>query len=152
MRFRSYAPSDIEAMVQLDVLCFTEAFQFDRLTMQQFAEEPAAITVLAEQGRPSVLVAFTILHLEYRLDDFHAYVVTIDVAPGHRRSGIGASMLEKAESIARSAGARQITLHVAADNSAAIAFYEHQHYHRTGLAKRFYREAQQDALIFAKPL
>jgi ribosomal-protein-alanine N-acetyltransferase len=152
MRFRGYTPAHIEAMFQLDALCFTEPFQFDRLTMRQFAEEPGAIVILVEDDDCAQLIGFIILHLEGEPDGASAYVVTIDVSPGHRCKGIGGAMLDRAEAVARSAGAMQITLHVAADNLAAIAFYERQDYERAGIAKLFYREAGQDAILFAKPL
>jgi len=164
MDFRSYSPADLEAMFQLDALCFSEPFQFDRATMQHFAEEPGAIVVLVkeggeadgkevEAGHPAAqLIAFIILHTQGPPADSYAYIVTIDVLPGRRRRGIGAAMLDRAETFARSTGATQISLHVAADNLAAIAFYERRDYQRFGLAKRFYREAGQDAIVFAKPL
>ena len=151
MRFRDYTTADIEAMHGLDAICFTEPFQFDRLLMRQFAEEPGAIVILVDDV-PGELIAFIILHLEGADTRSQAYVVTIDVSPQRRRRGIGAAMLDRAEAAARSAGARRISLHVAVDNPTAISFYERQHYARTGLAEGFYREAGQDAIVFAKRL
>ena len=152
MRFRNYSRSDLEAMIRLDALCFTQPFQFDRQTMQLFAEEPGAIVWLADSGNPAELVAFVIVHLEGPVKACSAYVVTIDVAPRYRRSGIGADLLARAESAARTAAATQIVLHVAVSNTTAISFYEHQHYVRRGIARRFYREANEDAILFAKEL
>lgn len=152
MHFRSYTPSDIEAMCRLDTVCFAEPFRFDCQTMQQFAEAHGAIVVLVEDEGRTRLIGFTILHLEGSASDSRAYVVTIDVSPEHRCRGVGAAMLDRAEDRARSGGAVTVSLHVSAENLAAISFYERQHYLRVGRVKRFYREADQDAIHFAKPI
>jgi ribosomal-protein-alanine N-acetyltransferase len=139
-------------MFRLDAVCFTEPFQFDRVMMRDFAEAPGAIALLVTDDADTELLGFVLLHLEGLGDGLYGYVVTIDVSPEHRRQGIAAAMLTHAEIAAHAAGAQQIGLHVAADNRGAIAFYLHQNYQRVGRAKHFYREAYQDALVFAKPL
>ena len=159
MQLRGYYRSgDYVAMHHLDLLCFEPAFQFDLETMQQAAEDPAAIVVVAEREPDREMIGFVILHLlrssgrgtrESRKD---AYVVTLDVAPGARRSGIATVMLTHAEEQARVAGAHRVALHVAVNNTAAIAFYQRQKYACAGTADSFYREAGLDAFIYAKQL
>lgn len=152
MHFREYRESDVEAMSRLDEECFTTPFQFDREMMREFAEAPEAIVILVEDDDTAKLIGFIIVHIEEAADHSYAYVVTIDVVESLRRTGIGGALLDWAEQAARSAGMLQIALHVAVDNLSAIHFYERQHYQRIGLAKRFYREAGLDALVFAKSL
>lgn len=144
-------------MFRLDALCFEPAFQFDRAMMREFAEAPGAIVILVEDSDPPCLIGFIIVHLEEAevSDTEHhsyAYVISIDVDCQQRRKGVGAALIQYAESESRSAGASQIGLHVAIRNTGAIQFYENQDYKRIGVAKRFYREALQDALVFAKNL
>jgi len=156
VRFRGYRSTDVEAMFQLDAVCFEPPFQFDRAMMREFAEAPGAVVILVEESEPPQLVGFLIVHLEEAhvegTKHSYAYIVTIDVASEHRRTGIGAELLQQAEAESRCAGALQIGLHVAINNAGAVQFYESLHYSRIGVAKRFYREAQQDALVFAKDL
>ena len=147
-----YRPGDYEAMYRLDLLCFTPTFQFDVETMRQAAEAEAAIVVLAERENQRDLAGFTILHLEESGDRKYAYIVTLDVAPDARRSGIATLMLTHAEEQARAAGARRVALHVALDNATAIHFYERQKYVKAGFARGFYREAGLDALVYSKRL
>lgn len=147
-----YRAGDYEAMYRLDLLCFSPAFQFDLETMKHAAEEESAIVVVAEQSREHDMGGFIILHLEDSGARKYAYIVTLDVAPEARRSGIATLMLTHAEEQARIAGARRVALHVAVENTAAIQFYERQEYIRAGRANGFYREAGLDAFVYAKQL
>lgn len=147
-----YRPGDYEAMYRLDLLCFTPTFQFDEETMRQAAEAESAIVVIVERVKSREMAGFVILHLEESGAKKYAYVVTLDVAPNARRSGIATLMLTHAEEQARAAGARRVALHVAVDNTAAIQFYERQKYVKAGIAPGFYREAKIDALIYTKQL
>ncbi len=147
-----YRPGDYEAMHRLDLLCFTRTFQFDAETMRQAAEAEEAIVVIAERMKNREMAGFVIVHMEESRKKKYAYVVTLDVAPDARRTGIATLMLTHAEEQARAAGARQVALHVAVDNTAAIQFYERQRYAKTGVAKRFYRDAGIDAFVYAKQL
>jgi [ribosomal protein S18]-alanine N-acetyltransferase len=139
-------------MYRLDVICFTAPFQFDRETMREAAEAPAAIVVIVDGKFADEMAGFVIVHLQGAGAGKYAYVITIDVAPDSRRGGIGSKVLKHAENEARAAGAMRIGLHVATDNASAIQFYERELYQRTGMAKRFYREAGLDALIYQKAL
>jgi ribosomal-protein-alanine N-acetyltransferase len=147
-----YRPGDYEAMHRLDLLCFSPAFQFDVETMKQVAETDSAIVVIAERGPRHEMAGFIVLHLEGSGAKKYAYIITLDVAPDARRSGIATLMLNHAEEQARAAGARRVALHVAVENAAAIQFYERQEYLQAGVARNFYREAGLDAFVYAKQL
>ncbi|MCA8882739.1 MAG: ribosomal protein S18-alanine N-acetyltransferase [Rhodobacteraceae bacterium] len=68
-----------------------------------------------------------------------AELLTLAVAPAHRRAGHGGALLAAFEDAARSRGAGTAFLEVAADNAAAIALYDRQGYAACGLRKRYYR-------------
>ncbi len=157
MRLRGYyRAGDFEAMHRLDLKCFSPVFQFDAETMRQAVESESAIVAVAERGRADEsendMLGFVILHLEQTGARKYAYIVTLDVDPDVRRTGVATLMLAHAEEQARAAGARHIALHVAADNSGAIAFYERLKYVQAGVARSYYREAGLDALVYAKQL
>ncbi len=151
MQFREYQPGDLEAMYRLDLACFKGSFQFDRRTMKEAAESPSAIVVIHDDLAGGDIAAFIIVHVLGARKDRYAYVVTIDVSPECRRLGIGSGLLGQAEFEAFKAGAGSIGLHVATENTSAIAFYERQLYRRTGVARRFY-EAGLDAFVYNKGL
>jgi len=139
-------------MYRLDLACFSAPFQFDRATMKQAAESAGAIVTVAEDDSHGQMLGFVIVHIQEEQPDRYGYIITIDVAPNVRRSGIGARMLTQAEDQSRAAGASRVGLHVAVDNTSAIHFYERQHYVRVGFAKHFYRDAGLDALVYVKDL
>jgi [ribosomal protein S18]-alanine N-acetyltransferase len=137
-------------MVRLDEVCFSEAFRFDRRSMRRFAEARGAIVVVAEED--AAMAGFVIVQLEGATTERYGYVVTIDVAPELRGVGLGGLLLRQAEGQVRAAGVGRMGLHVAVDNDAAIRFYERLGYACVGVAKRFYREAGLDGLIYIKEL
>lgn len=90
-----------------------------------------------------------------RLAPGDAYVEEIAVLASHRRSGVGRALLARAESLAAAAGARRVTLWVAADNTAGVALYRSCGYatvrtHRTLRGRVLFRAPV--ALLMAKTL
>ena len=75
-------------MYQLDVLCFDEVFRFSRAAMRRFSQGPNRLSFIAEDdaGR---MAGFIILSV-HRKGDL-GYIVSLDVAPQHRRRGIAAA-------------------------------------------------------------
>jgi ribosomal-protein-alanine N-acetyltransferase len=122
MNFRAYLPSDLDAMHALDVVCFERPFRFTRRAMQRFAEMKKALVLIAEID--GILAGFCILHVENAEDASAGYIVTLDVGPQHRHSGMGRALMQQAEIQAADAGCSLIVLHVYTGNTDAIAFYE----------------------------
>ena len=60
--------------------------------------------------------------MESNSDDF--YVATLAVLPEYRSKGVGAKMLEFARDLAKEKGFKRYSLHVSADNSRGLKFYE----------------------------
>jgi ribosomal-protein-alanine N-acetyltransferase len=84
-----------------------------------------------------------------------AELLTIAVAPEHRRTGLGRALLAAFEARSAAAGAATAHLEVAADNSAAIALYRAQGYGETGRRKAYYKgpDGQRtDAITMARGL
>jgi ribosomal-protein-alanine N-acetyltransferase len=156
---RSYRLGDWQAMYALDLICFAPVFQFSRGAMRGFAEGPGAVTVLAEAQREltetqrelanseSELAGFCLTQLDERT----GYVVTLDVAPAWRRSGLARRLMAEVESKLHSAGAVQMELHVFTGNAEAIRFYQSIGYSQTSIAENFYAQGL-NALLYRKQL
>lgn len=149
---RSYRLGDWQAMHALDLLCFEPVFQFSRRVMRGFAEAPGAVTVLAEAQRElanseSELAGFCVTQLDERT----GYVVTLDVAPAWRRSGLARRLMAEVESKLHSIGAVEMELHVFTGNAEAIRFYESIGYTQAATAKDFYARGLH-ALLYRKTL
>ena len=150
MTLRSYRPSDLDALVTLDELCFAPPFRFPRAAMRRFVEARAARVTLAEAA-DGALAGFCVLHIERHSPDPLGYIVTLDVATGHRRKGIAGELMQRAEDQASEAGCAAVVLHVFTGNAAAIRFYERRGYRFSQRAAGFYG-AGTDALVYRKPL
>jgi len=147
---RDYRAPDLEAMFQLDKACFSEEFRFDRRAMRVFAEEQDAVVRIAETEQGE-LVGFVIVHLEAFVTGGRGYVVTLDVAPDHRRTGMARRLMEDAEASVRTVGVQRMELHVYQRNEEAIRFYEGREYRRVGARPGFYGPGL-DAWVYRKAL
>ena len=140
---REYRAGDWERMYALDVECFEPEFRFSRRVMRGFAENPGAMTVLAEAA--GELVGFCVVQMEGQV----GYVVTLDVAAAWRRRGLARRMMEDMETKVRTAGGTGVALHVFAGNAGAMRFYESMGYGRMGRVEGFYGRGLA-ALVYRK--
>ena len=147
---RQYRTSDLQAIVQLDELCFSKEFRFDLQTMREFAEEREAITLIAEDGGGG-LVGFVIVHMQGPATERYGYVVTLDVRLQNRCCGVADLLMNEAEGRARVARAAWMGLHVFAKNDGAIRFYERRGYRRIETKADFYGRSL-DAWVYRKDL
>lgn len=84
-----------------------------------------------------------------------AELLTIAVAPDHRRHGLGARLLDRFLVEAGQRGAGMLFLEVAADNAAAIALYQRVGFHATGRRRNYYHSPDGravDALVMSRAL
>jgi len=134
--FRSYERRDLEAMVELDAVCFAPPFRFSKVVMQRFAESANAwVRVIEREG---VLAGFCIVHRERAELGNMGYVVTIDVAEQYRGQGLGERMLSEGETWVRGWKGAGMLLHVFTKNDGAVRFYERMQYRRVGVQIGFY--------------
>ena len=116
---RSVAPADLEALHQLDAVCFEPGIAYSRGELRRFLGMSTAEAVAAEED--GTLAGFAIGYLSGRRI---AHVVTLDVRPERRRGGLGKVLLEELLARLARAGAREGRLEVSTENGGAIAFYE----------------------------
>jgi ribosomal protein S18 acetylase RimI-like enzyme len=108
------------------------------------------LTELAETDE-GVPAGFVIVHLERLLSGLRGYVVTLDVAPKHRRGGLAGRLMQMVEDRVAALGVERMELHVFAENDAAIRFYESRGYARAGARRGFYG-AGMDGYLYRKLL
>ena len=149
MILRGYEPGDLDAMHALDVACFERPFRFTRRAMQRFAEAKKARVVIADIDH--TVAGFCILHIERAEYGRAAYIVTLDVAPDHRRKGIARALMLQAELLAAEAMCTMMALHVFIGNTAAMGFYQSAGFIRSHRSPGFYGSSL-DALVLHKTL
>ncbi len=148
---RDYRTADLDTILQLDEVCFSAEFRFDRESMRAFAERNRSVCLIAEAGQKGI-VGFVIVHLEPSAKGWRGYVVTLDVAAESRCRGVARRLMLEAETRVAAGGARRMELHVFTGNEEAIRFYERLGYDRKGERKRFYGKAGLDAFEYLKVL
>lgn len=104
---------------------------------------PAAFALAHSEGRGFVL-AWAVAG--------EAEILTLAVAPGARRGGLGAALVAEAARLAHARGAGALHLEVAEDNIAALALYAKLGFVRTGRRPGYYAEGDVNALVMARAL
>ena len=136
-------------MYALDLLCFSELFRFDLALMKSLVRDPGGVVIVAESE--DGMAGFVIANLTRRGKRLAAYVTTLDVHPGLRRSGLGRRLMAEAERRCFEARARWMSLHVSTANLGAMGFYEARGYVRGGRVAGYYGSGG-DAWIYGKGL
>lgn len=85
-------------------------------------------------------------------DGDDAHVMTVGVAPGSQRRGLGSLLMRALVERARSLGAASVLLEVRVDNEPAIALYERLGFAVLGRRRRYYQPEDVDAFTMRLPL
>jgi ribosomal-protein-alanine N-acetyltransferase len=161
-RIRPYQKTDFDALWQMDQICFDPMLAYSRPELAIYMGRPGAFTLVAESvpGDPDkILKADKIMKEEIKIIGFIiaearrriGHIITIDVLPAARRSGIGSALLQAAEDRLRQAGAVVVELETAIDNAAAIQFYKRKEYFVEKTVPSYYSN-HLDALVMSKDL
>jgi ribosomal-protein-alanine N-acetyltransferase len=156
---REYGVADFDAIYAIDQACYAADIAYSRGELRWYLSLPGAECCVAEirdnksrstgSGKTSrkKVVGFIITARQ----NVHAHIVTIDVLELHRRAGLGASLLRRAEARLRKQGAREVWLETATNNEAAIAFWNKHGYRTRGRIRNYYPGGL-DAFSMSKPL
>ena len=136
MLYRPCIAEDFAPLYAIEELCFQSPLRFGRGQMRRLIQSRNAATWIAEQG--GLICGFAIVEWGRKAGEVVAYIQTIEVAPDRRGQGVGGELLRRVEGSAQAAGARQIWLHVDAENAAAIRLYEANGYRIEGRRENYY--------------
>ncbi len=150
-RLRPFRIDDLQDLVRLDQRCFSPSISYDRFEMFYYLTAPGHSAILAVPlaGQPPALLGFVIVAAGPSGRD--GQIVTLDVDPDHRRSGIGRLLLRAAEQQLAECGNREVCLQVAVDNTGARVFYEGLGYELAERLPGYYPDGT-DALELVKRL
>ncbi len=143
---RDYRPEDFEKLWSIDQLCFDAGISYTRRELAFYIALKRAVTLVAEIG--GKIAGFVVTHRDRR---GQGHVITVDVLPAARRSGLGSRLMADAEARLRADGCSVVFLETAVDNAAAIAFYKRHGYTLVRTIPRYYLDSI-DALVLAKDL
>lgn len=111
-------------------------------------EQPGVAGLMWSAGEPQGFILIRAVADE-------AEILTLAVAPLHRRQGVAANLLAEACRMLRAGGTHRLFLEVAADNAAARALYQAYGFVETGRRPQYYGRGgaqRTDAIIMALTL
>ena len=143
---REYRPGDFETLWKIDQVCFARGISYTRRELAFYIARKIGFTLVAERGEQ--IVGFVVVEHD---SQGQGHIITIDILPEERRSGLGSRMMAVAEERLRSLGCSVVMLETAVDNAAAIAFYKRHGYSVIHTIPRYYLNSL-DALVLSKDL
>jgi ribosomal-protein-alanine N-acetyltransferase len=143
MRIRRAIPADIPALIVLE----KQAAMAAHWSTRQYE---AAVSGVALARVVLVLEEETVLQgfIVGRSVGEEWEIENIAVAGAARRRGLGTHLLEEFIGLARGRGAQSVFLEVRESNLAARRLYEKGAFLETGRRKRYYREPEEDAIVY----
>ena len=134
--------SHIEALAELERMCFDPPWSFDALADE--LSNPLAVFRVAEmEGGVAGYVG-----MHHIVDE--GYITNIAVFPKFRRRGVAADLMGELFTYARENEMQLITLEVRQSNRVAIDFYARYGFKEEGRRRRFYHNPTEDALIMTR--
>jgi ribosomal-protein-alanine N-acetyltransferase len=141
MKLRPATPQDAEILAALHAKAFDPPWNAPAIA--NVLSGPGAFGLIAEDDAPAGMILARAIAGE-------AEILTIAVAPGARRSGLGRALVEAVCGLAGQSGAQTLFLEVAVDNAAAIGLYTAAGFTAAGRRRGYYdrgTEGRIDALI-----
>ena len=143
---RDYRPADFEQLWDLDRRCFSPAIAYSQEELAHYLHNRTTICLVAwEEARA---IGFILGHVVRR---GVGHIVTLDVDPATRRSGLGSTLMRTVEERFRFSGCSSIMLEVAVNNKGALAFYKEHKYSVLKVLRRYYPDGL-DGFLMAKQL
>ncbi len=147
---REFRPEDFEILWSIDQRCFAPGIAYPRRELAAYLNRRGSLTLVAEcaSGTPGPIAGFIVAEASRR---GMGHIITIDVLPDYRRSGLGSKLLLAAEDHLRQIPCHAVVLETAVDNAPALAFYKRHNYSVLKTIPRYYSNGV-DALVLGKDL
>jgi len=142
---RDFKPDDFDLLWRMDQECFPPGIAYTKRELNSYIHHPKSFTLLAID-ETNVIQGFIVGHR-----GGIGHIITIDVGPALRRSGVGSLLLRAAEEKLRSTGSSAVGLETAVDNMTALSFYKRHGYSVIRTWPRYYPNGV-DALVMNKEL
>jgi ribosomal-protein-alanine N-acetyltransferase len=150
VRVREGNPEDFDELWRIDQLCFEPGIAYTRRELGWYMNLRGAFTLVGEtkeKPRAKWKISGFVVGQQPRRGLGH--IVTIDVLPDARRTGLGTRLIEDVEARLKSDGCLTIFLEAAVDNLSAIKFYKRLGYSVIKIIPRYYLD-KIDALMMSK--
>jgi [ribosomal protein S18]-alanine N-acetyltransferase len=143
---RDYRPADFDCLWRLDQMCFPPGIAYTQMDLTGFVTRRKSITLVAEFA--GTVTGFAVAQPIRNI----GRILTLDILPDARRSGLGSQLMNECEQRLRITGCRQIFLETAVNNEAAIGLYRKLGYEILRTLPLYYPTHALDAYLMGKPL
>src|SRR5215472_4026120 len=150
-KVRQYKDDDFETLYAIDQLCYIPEIAYSRAELRWYLALRGAECWVAENAGTKRGAAKIVGFLVTTSRGAHGHILTIDVLEKFRRSGVGRSLLRRAEGELQKRGVREIWLEMATDNDGTIAFWKNRGYGARGRLPHYYPNGV-DAFAMSKSL
>ncbi|MGI9104068.1 MAG: GNAT family N-acetyltransferase [Terriglobales bacterium] len=157
-QFRDSLAADFRELWRIDQQCFAPGIAYSQRELAWYMAMRGAFTIVAEQESSDTvgkseddsrsIVGFLVGQKHAR---GMGHVVTIDVLPQARRSGVGSQLMNECERRLSSMGCKSVYLEMAVDNAPALRFYKRHGYSILKTIPRYYN-GELDAFLLGKDL
>jgi [ribosomal protein S18]-alanine N-acetyltransferase len=134
---RAFSYTDLPQVLAIERRAFTSPWSLSMFVLE--LSKPSGIYLAAVRGTEIVGYVICARYVEA----YH--VMTLAVAPEHRREGIASILLDAV--IERAGEDANYTLEVRVSNAGAIALYERYGFRGVGTRPRYYADNGEDAII-----
>jgi [ribosomal protein S18]-alanine N-acetyltransferase len=154
---RDYRREDFDTLWNIDQKCFAPGIAYSRIELATYIRRRGSFTIVAEavgeDGRPGSRYALPVVGFLVAEHDRRGvgHIISIDVLPANRRSGVGSKLILAAEERLCAISCHAVMLETAVDNAAALAFYKRQGYSVVKVSPRYYSNGV-DAFVLQKDL
>lgn len=132
---REALASDVGPIAAVELACFGSEAWSESLVRDEITGERHTVLVDDQDAYGAISVAGDVADLD-----------RIAVMPSRRRHGVARALLDALRAAAHAQGASRMLLEVAADNAAAIAFYEASGFTMISRRHGYYRDGT-DAIV-----
>lgn len=151
VRIREATPEDFDALWRIDQQCFEPGISYTRRELSWYMNLRGAFTIVGETRSGKARWKIAAFGIGQQPRPGLGHIITIDVRPDARRTGLGSRLMREVESRLKEDGCETIFLETAVDNVAAIKFYKRLGYSVMKTIPRYYLD-KVDALMMAKEL
>jgi ribosomal-protein-alanine N-acetyltransferase len=147
---RDFKTEDFDVLWQMDQECFPPGIAYSRQELKSYLRHQSSFALVAyedgDDAKGGKIAGFVVVQSAPV-----GHIITIDVLPAARRSGVGSLLLRASEDRLRAAGAKAVGLETAVDNLPALSFYKRHGYSVIRTWPRYYSTGV-DALVLKKIL
>jgi len=152
VRIREATQEDFDELWRIDQQCFEPGISYTRRELAWYMTLRGAFTLIGEtQEKPRSKWKISGFAVGQQPRRRLGHIVTIDVLPDARRTGLGTRLMEEIEARLKKDGCATIFLESAVNNQAAIKFYKRLGYFVVKTLPRYYLD-KIDGLMMSKDL